>query len=79
MSGTGEPAPERDAARLRADVAAARRQIESSVLALREEAELALSWRAWFRRTPGLFLGIAFALGFLAGGATAPVKREKRT
>jgi hypothetical protein len=68
MSGNGDPAPE-DAARMRARVEGARRQIASSLVGLREEANLALSWREWFRGNPGLFLGVAFAVGFLAGGA----------
>jgi hypothetical protein len=69
MSGNGDAVPERDAAQIRAGVEGARRQIASSLAALREEAHLALSWRAWFHRDPGIFLGVAFAVGFLAGGA----------
>lgn len=69
MTGNGDAVPERDAAQIRASVEGARRQIAASVLALRDEAYLALSWREWFRRNPALFLGVAFAVGFLAGGA----------
>ena len=58
----------RDAAQIRADMAVSRRQIASAVSALRDEARRALSWRAWFRRSPLTFLGVAVAVGFLAAG-----------
>jgi hypothetical protein len=69
MTGDGDAPPDRDAAQMRASVEGARRQIAASVVALQEEARLALSWREWFRRRPALFVGVAFAVGFLAGGA----------
>lgn len=33
---------------------------------LRAELKENIQWRTWFRRDPGLFLGLAFAVGFLA-------------
>ncbi|HYV43317.1 MAG TPA: hypothetical protein VFA20_00590 [Myxococcaceae bacterium] len=61
-----ESAP-RSADEVRAEIERAREQIQSSVLALREEVSRAADLRAYIRRRPGLWLGAAFALGFYLG------------
>jgi hypothetical protein len=57
----------RSADQVRAEIERAREQIQTSVLALREEVGRAADWRAWIRRRPGLWLGAAFAAGFYLG------------
>jgi hypothetical protein len=52
---------------VRAEIAKAREQIQSSVVALREQVTVASDWRRWVRRRPGLFIGGCFALGFYLG------------
>jgi len=65
VSGGRELVRVRSAVQIRADMAMHRRRIGLSVLALREKARLALSWREWFRRAPLTFLGAAFVVGYL--------------
>lgn len=57
----------RSADEVRAEIERAREQIQTSVLALREEVSRAADWRAWVRRRPGLWLGAGFAVGFYLG------------
>ena len=64
---TGNGSRPRDSTQIHAAIDDARRQIAASVIALRAKADLALDWREWFRRRPGLFIGAAFALGFIVG------------
>lgn len=61
-----ETAP-RSAAEVRAEIERAREQIQTSVLALREEVGRVSDWRAYVRRRPGLWLGAAVAVGFYLG------------
>ena len=51
----------------RAEIERARAQIQSSVLALRQEVGKVVEWRGWIRQRPGLCLGAAFAIGFYLG------------
>jgi len=57
----------RSADEVRAEIARAREQIQSSVLALRQEVGRVADWRGWVRQRPGLCLGAAFAVGFYLG------------
>ena len=57
----------RSAEEVRAEIERAREQIQTSVLALREEVGRVSDWRAYVRRRPGLWLGAAFAAGFFLG------------
>jgi hypothetical protein len=50
---------------VRARIEQAREQIASSARTLRNEVAVRTDWREWFRRSPGLWLGGAFAVGFL--------------
>jgi len=51
----------------RAEIERARAQIQSSVMALRQEVHRVVEWRGWVRQRPGLCLGAAFAIGFYLG------------
>jgi hypothetical protein len=51
----------------RAEIARAREQITSSMVALRREVSLRTDWRLWVREHPGTSLLGAFMLGFLLG------------
>jgi hypothetical protein len=51
----------------RREIARAREQIQSSVVALRYEVASATDWRQWVARHPGLCLGAAFAVGLYLG------------
>lgn len=57
----------RSADEVRAEIERAREQIQSSVMALRQEVGRVADWRQWIRRRPGLCLGAAFAAGFYLG------------
>jgi hypothetical protein len=56
-----------DLARAEADVERARERVVQSVEALREEVVRQTDWRRWVARRPGVFLGVAFALGCWLG------------
>lgn len=45
----------------------ARGRVVHSMQALRQEVARTTDWRAWVGRRPRTFLGVAFALGLLAG------------
>jgi ElaB/YqjD/DUF883 family membrane-anchored ribosome-binding protein len=57
----------RSAEEVRAEIERTRAQIQSSVLALRQEVRRVSDWRQWVRQRPGLCLGAAFAVGFFLG------------
>ena len=61
---------------LRAQLAVARERTHQSFAALeselRSEVAVFTDWRAAFQARPGLFLGTAFALGFLIGSNRRP-------
>ncbi len=59
--------PARSPAEVRAEIERAREQIQSSVVALRQEVAVAVDWRRWVRERPGLCIGTAFAIGFYLG------------
>ena len=71
MSGDAHPRTvPRTTDEARAEIERAREQIQSSVLALREEMSRvgrAVDFRQWVRRRPALCLGVAFGLGFYLG------------
>lgn len=45
----------------------ARGRLVHSMQTLRQEVVRTTDWRAWVGRRPGTFLGVAFALGLVAG------------
>lgn len=61
---------------LRAQLVAAREHTHRSFVALeselRNEVAVFTDWHAAFQARPGLFLGAAFALGFLIGSNRRP-------
>lgn len=68
MSGNGElKLKGKSAADIRDEIERARRQIQTSVSALRDEVAEATDWRGWYRRKPYVFLATAFALGVFLG------------
>jgi hypothetical protein len=64
-----EPGQHRDVDLVRAgaDLERARETFILSMGAVEREITHALDWRGWFRRRPGIALGLAFALGLLWG------------
>ena len=54
-------------AEARLEIARARAQIASSAAELKAEVAGLPEWREWVRKKPWLFIGGAFALGFLIG------------
>jgi ElaB/YqjD/DUF883 family membrane-anchored ribosome-binding protein len=57
----------RDPERIRAEIESARAELADSLLALRDEVNERLDWRAFVRRKPHLAVGLAFAVGYLLG------------
>ena len=57
----------RDPGQIQAEIAQARDEIASSVLALRERMSEATDWREWVRRRPYLLLACALATGAWLG------------
>lgn len=62
-----DPTSLRDAEAIRAGIEKARQEIEVSVADLRNEVKRSLDVRRWVREHPAMFLGGAFALGFVVG------------
>lgn len=60
------PADQR-VAEARARLMAARQRTRGTLAVLRRELSERVDWRTWFRDHPELFLGAAFAAGFLLG------------
>lgn len=68
MAGNGElKLKGQTADEIRLEIERAREQIQSSVVALREEVAVATDWRAWYRRRPYAYLAAAFAVGVFLG------------
>jgi hypothetical protein len=50
-----------------AEIERARAQIQSSVVALKQEMAIRADWRTWVRRRPGLCLTTALVVGLYLG------------
>jgi len=64
---TGQPSLSDELARAESDVERARERVSQSMMALRQEVARKIDWRSWVQQRPLLFVGGAFALGFLLG------------
>ncbi len=69
---------DREIQRTEAEIARAREEVVSSVLALREEISRKFDWREWVLRKPILAVVAAFGLGALLGGWQDGPRRRRR-
>jgi len=67
MASNGQIKAVQTPAEIRAEIEHTRQQIQASVVALRDRVGGATDWRKWYRGSPALFLGVAFAAGFYLG------------
>lgn len=59
--------PPQSAEEIRREIERARQQIQTSVVALREEVKVATDWRGWYRKRPYAWVAAAFAVGLYLG------------
>ena len=59
--------PARDPEEIRASIDKTREEIALSITALRASVVEATDWKTYVRRQPLVFVGTAFALGFILG------------
>jgi ElaB/YqjD/DUF883 family membrane-anchored ribosome-binding protein len=59
--------PTRDPTEIRSEIEKTREEIAQSLSALRTSVTEATDWRTYVRRQPLVFVGSAFAVGFLIG------------
>lgn len=67
MPAADREAGTRDPEEIRQAIEAARAQIATSVACLKAALSASTDWRAWYRRRPGIFIGLAVAAGFWLG------------